>query len=123
VIVPEMNIHSLSILNAFADMGYTNIFRQRFYDKASKEYTYRLGWHTSSRTKPLMVDDFIQSVREDEIGLSCSATINQMSHFVHTDEPGSQGMGAVQGKKDDRLISVMLANQGLKDLPTKFKYQ
>ena len=68
-----------------------------------------------------MVDKFIQSLREEEVGLSTAATVSQMLVFVHTDEPNRHGMGAETGQKDDRLISVMLAWQGFKDLPSKFK--
>lgn len=122
IIVPEINSHGLAVLNELQNIGYTNIFQQKFYDKLSQQWQQRLGWKTTRLTKPLMVDEFIQALREEEIGLSSSTTVNQMGSFVHNDTPGSQGMGAVQGKKDDALISAMLAWQGLKDLPSKFKY-
>ncbi len=120
IIVPEVN--KISYLNAIIELGYSNIFRQKYYDKMSQQWSERLGWLTTRRTKPLMVDEFIEVLREDEVGISCSATNVQMGSFIHTDESGKQGTGAVSGKKDDRLIASMLAVQGLKDLPSQFKY-
>ncbi len=123
ILVPEINAHGLTTLNELQKLGYSNIFRQRYFDHVSKEWTQRLGWKTSKISKPLMVDEFIQALREEEVGLSTAATVSQMLAFVHTDEPDRHGMGAETGQKDDLLISAMLAWQGLKDLPSKFKYK
>lgn len=121
IIVPEINGHGLTTLNELQKLGYSNIFRQRYFDHVTKEWTQRLGWKTSKISKPLMVDEFIQALREEEVGLSTAATVSQMLAFVHTDEPGRHGMGSETGQRDDRLISAMLAWQGFKDLPSKFK--
>ena len=120
IIVPEINGHGIAVLNELQKLGYPNIFRQRYYDHASKQWTRRLGWKTTKITKPLMVDEFKEGLREEEIGMSSAATVGQMLTFVHTNEAGRQGMGAETGQKDDRLISAMLAWQGLKDLPSEF---
>lgn len=122
IIVPEINGHGLTTLNELQKLGYPGIFRQRYFDHVTNEWTQRLGWKTSKISKPLMVDEFIQALREEEIGLATAATVSQMLAFVHTDEPGRHGMGAETGQKDDRLISAMLAWQGFKDLPPKYKY-
>lgn len=121
IIVPEINAHGIAVLNELQKLGYPNIFRQRYYDHVSRQWSRRLGWKTTRMTKPLMVDEFIQGLREEEIGLSSAATVSQMLSFVHTDESGRHGMGAETGQKDDALISAMLAWQGLNDLPTTYK--
>lgn len=120
IIVPEINGHGIAVLNELQKLEYPNIFRQRYYDHTSKQWTRRLGWKTTKITKPLMVDEFKEGLREEEIGMSSAATVGQMLTFVHTDESGRHGMGAETGQKDDRLISAMLAWQGLKDLPSEF---
>ncbi len=120
IIVPETNGHGIAVLNELQKLGYPNIFRQRYYDHASKQWSRRLGWKTTKITKPLMVDEFKEGLREEEIGISNAATVGQMLTFVHTDESGRHGMGAETGQKDDRLISAMLAWQGLKDLPSEY---
>ncbi|MCR4342562.1 MAG: hypothetical protein NUV40_01500 [Patescibacteria group bacterium] len=122
IIVPEINGHGIAVLNELQKLEYPNIFRQRYYDHTSKQWTRRLGWKTTKITKPLMVDEFKEGLREEEIGMSSAATVGQMLTFVHTNEAGHHGMGAETGQKDDRLISAMLAWQGLKDLPSEFIY-
>lgn len=120
IIVPEINGHGIAVLNELQKLEYPNVFRQRYYDHTSKQWTRRVGWKTTKITKPLMVDEFKEGLREEEIGISSAATVGQMLTFVHTDESGRHGMGAETGQKDDRLISAMLAWQGLKDLPSEF---
>lgn len=119
LIVPEVNGHGLAVLNELQRTDYPNIFRRREYDKTTQKWTRKLGWKTTKITKPIMVDDFIAGLREEDIGISSAVTVNQMLTFVHTDEAGRQGMGAESGQKDDALVSAMLAWQGLKELPSE----
>ncbi len=122
IVVLEINNHGLTVLNELNNLGYMSLFRQRYYDKIARDWTRRLGWKTTKTSKPFMVDEFIRALREEEVGLSTAATVGQMFTFVHTDEPGRHGMGAETGQRDDRLISAMLAWQGLQDLPKEFRY-
>lgn len=119
LIVPEVNGHGLAVLNELQRTDYPNIFRRREYDKTTQKWTRKLGWKTTKITKPIMVDDFIAGLREEDIGISSAVTVNQMLTFVHTDEAGRHGMGAESGQKDDALVSAMLAWQGLKELPSE----
>ena len=120
LVVLEINNHGLAGLNELSRLGYMYIFRQRHFDKVTNEWTRKLGWKTTSVTKPLMIDEFAKALREEEVCLSTAATVSQMLTFVHTDEPGRHSMGSESGQRDDRLISAMLAWQGFKDLPTEF---
>jgi len=123
LIVPEVNGHGLAVLNELQRTDYPNIFRRREYDRTTKRWTRKLGWKTSKITKPIMVDEFMAGLREEDIGMSSAVTVNQMLTFVHTDESGRHGMGAESGQKDDALISAMLAWQGLKELPSEMPLQ
>jgi hypothetical protein len=102
---------------------YTNIYQRTVFDKVTNTKRKELGWKTSQTTKPLMVDDFIAGLRDEEIGLSNQMTVSQMMTFVHTSESNRHGMGAESGQKDDCLISAMLAWQGLKELPSEMPRQ
>lgn len=120
--VVEINNHGLAVLNALKT-EYTNIYQRTVFDKATNTKRKELGWKTSQTTKPLMVDDFIAGLRDDDIGLSNPVTVSQMMTFVHTNESNRYGMGAESGQKDDCLISAMLAWQGLKELPSEMPKQ
>lgn len=114
--VVEINNHGLAVLNALK-LEYSNIYQRTVFDKATNTKRKELGWKTTQTTKPLMIDDFIAALREEELGLSSPTTVSQMMTFVHTNESNRHGMGAESGQKDDALISAMLAWQGLKELP------
>ena len=127
LIVPEINHPGPAMLAVLKKSGYPNIHRREVIDQATNTRTRKLGWRTTQLTKPMIVTDFKQGLREEEIGLSCESTVNQMLTFVRTEEKGKYGMGAENGEdvpkekrsKDDRLISAMLAWQGMKELPEK----
>ena len=116
--VIEINNHGLAVINALKT-EYSNIYQRTVFDKVTNTKRKELGWKTSQTTKPLMVDDFIAGLRDDDIGLSSQSTVSQMMTFVHTSESSKYGMGAETGQKDDALISAMLAWQGLKELPSE----
>ena len=116
--VIEINNHGLAVINALKT-EYTNIYQRTVFDKVTNTKRKELGWKTSQTTKPLMVDDFIAGLRDEDIGLSSQVTVSQMMTFVHTSESNKYGMGAETGQKDDALISAMLAWQGLKELPSE----
>lgn len=116
--VIEINNHGLAVINALKT-AYSNIYQRTVFDKVTNTKRKELGWKTSQTTKPLMVDDFIAGLRDDDVGLSSQSTVSQMMTFVHTSESNKYGMGAETGQKDDALISAMLAWQGLKELPSE----
>ncbi|MFA5125084.1 MAG: hypothetical protein WC473_04685 [Patescibacteria group bacterium] len=120
--VIEINNHGLAVINALKG-EYTNIYQRTVFDKANNTKRKELGWKTTQTTKPLMVDDFIAGLRDEDIGLSSKTTVSQMMTFVHTSESNRYGMGAETGQKDDCLISAMLAWQGLKELPSEMPNQ
>jgi hypothetical protein len=116
--VLEVNGHGLATMNELKRI-YTNIYQRTIFDRINNIKKKVLGWKTTQTTKPLMVDDFIAGLREEEVGISSSVIVNQMMTFIHSDESGTHGMGAETGQKDDALISAMLAWQGLKELPSE----
>lgn len=120
--VVEINNHGLAVINALKG-EYTNLYQRTVFDKVTNAKRKELGWKTSQVTKPLMVDDFIAGLRDEEVGLSSQTTVSQMMTFVHTSESSRYGMGAESGQKDDALISAMLAWQGLKELPSEMPGQ
>ncbi len=118
LVVLEVNNHGLTTISELKHI-YSNLYQRTIFDKITNTKRKELGWKTTQTTKPLMVDDFIAGLREEEVGLSSAVTVSQMMTFVHTTEAHRHGMGAETGQKDDALISAMLAWQGLKELPSE----
>jgi len=64
-----------------------------------------------------LVDALEEATRNEDIRIRSKDTIKEMKTFVQTDEVGKQGFGAEGSNKDDRVISLGLAFQGIKHLP------
>lgn len=118
--VVEVNNHGRATLDSIKHRYY-NIYRRQVYDKVSNTSTEALGWRTTSVTKPLLVDNLEQAVREQSIHIHSKRSIQEMRVFVQTEEPGKQGFGAEGDKHDDTVIANGLALQAIKYLPMQKK--
>ena len=96
---------------------YANLYRRQVFDKVSNSYTEQIGWRTSSITKPKLVDSLEEALRNQDILLHSYSAVSELKTFVRTDEQGKKGYGAEGSNKDDRVIALGLAVQGISQLP------
>lgn len=59
--------HGVSALNTALTLGYANLYRRRVLDQAQRVYTKKLGWATTARTKPYLLDAARDAVREGQM--------------------------------------------------------
>lgn len=116
--VVECNNHGLVTLNYLKDI-YFNIFFRKTYDKQSDMWTQKIGFQTSSRTKPLLIGELDKALRS---GLQVRAmqTIDELMTYI-IEEDGTTN--ASEGKKDDSVISLALAVQGYLESAHEFERQ
>ncbi len=69
----------------------------------------KLGWRTTSQTKPLLISNFRHLVRNFPIEVHSKDTLNEMKAFIWTDDAKQKGAGAKEGWHDDRVISLLLS--------------
>jgi len=119
LIVPEINSSGTSLIDHLKTKYY-NIYRREVFDKRTKETREVLGWRTTGTTKPLLVNAVEEAVREEYISVNSKDTLSEMRTFVRTDSQGHQGYGAEGTNKDDRVIALGLAYQGIRWMP-RFK--
>jgi len=112
MLAPETN-NNISVLN-FLKNNYVNVFLQRSYDKVSDTWIQKPGWHTSSKTKPVLIGDMIKAIREDEVVLNSKDLIKECMTYV-LDEKGAAN--AQEGCFDDRVMAGMIGLQVHKDMP------
>lgn len=117
LIVPEINGIAGGMLLNSIKARYQNIYRRQTFDKITKEESDALGWKTNGTTKPLMVMELEHRVREESIKIVSEDAIREMRTFVQSDEPGTNGFAAEGANKDDRVMALALAVQGLKNVP------
>ena len=107
-IIVENNGHGLLTCTRLGkDMAYPNFFTEISVDKLTEKETIKLGFSTTAKTKPLIIDELRASVREDEIEINDKLTIREMLTYIVT-ESGS--MEAEAGCHDDCVMSLALAN-------------
>ena len=115
-IVLEINNHGFSVRDKIKTR-YANMYRRQTFDKLTNQYTQSIGWKTTMVTKPLLVDCLEEAERNMDIRIYSADVINEMKTFVRTDEENKRGFGAEGSNKDDRVMALGLALQGIRHLP------
>jgi hypothetical protein len=107
-IIVENNGHGiLTCTRLGKDMAYPNFYTEIQVDKLTDKETIKLGFTTTSKTKPLIIDELRACVREGNIELNDKVTIREMLTYVVTQ---NGGMEAESGCFDDCVMSLALAN-------------
>jgi hypothetical protein len=79
---------------------YPRIYRWRRYDNLKNIYTDKLGWETSKRTRPLLIDDMAWGIKNHVISLVSVRAIDQLQRFDA--EKGGE-------EHDDLAMAYMIA--------------
>ena len=107
-IIVENNSHGiLTCTRLGKDMAYPHFYTEVQVDKLTEKETLKLGFTTTSKTKPLIIDELRASVREGKIELNDKVTIREMLTYIVTQ---SGGMEAEAGCFDDCVMALALAN-------------
>jgi len=117
LIGPEVNNHGLTTVTALKNKGYGNLYYRHSYDERTMKRQKKLGWLTNQKSKPLMVDELVRSLRTErdefdqpttgaELILLDSETIGELVTFRRDID------GKMRGSPfDDQTISLAIANQ------------
>ena len=106
----ENNNHGLTTLKAIQNEEYWNIFFTKTYDKIADTVTQKIGWSTTSRTKPLMINKLAEFIRNKWIGIKDKILIQEMFTYV-IDDKGSTN--AQDGCHDDTVMALAILLQVL----------
>ena len=104
----ENNSHGiLTCTRLGKDMAYPHFYTEVQHDKTTDKETVKLGFTTTAKSKPLVIDQLRASMREGELELNDKTTIREMLTYIVT-ETGA--MQAEHGCHDDTVMSLALAN-------------
>ena len=107
-IIVENNSHGiLTCTRLGKDMAYPHFFTELQIDKLTDRETLKLGFTTTTKTKPLIIDELRAAVRDGSIILNDKTTIREMLTYIVTP---TGGMSAEAGCFDDCVMSLALAN-------------
>lgn len=105
----EMNNHGILPNTRLAkDKGYPNLHIREVYDKHRDTYKEELGFYTDVKTRPLIIDQLREAIRNRVIELNDRDIIREMTTFIADPETGK--IEADTGCHDDCVMALAIAN-------------
>ena len=103
----ERNNQGLTTLTSLRNThGYPNLYYERVLDERTARKQKKLGWNTTLKSKPLMVNNLRELVREGSIAVRSKEILHEMSAFAHH---ADGKMAAQSGRHDDCVIALGIA--------------
>ena len=90
------------------ELGYPNFYVREVVDRFDKKITKQFGFNTNKKTKPLMLANLVELVREHTDIFNDEKTLRQMLTFVKKDGGVQE---AEDGYHDDKVMSIAIAHQ------------
>jgi hypothetical protein len=107
-IIVENNSHGiLTCTRLGKDFAWPHFYTEVQVDKLTDKETIKLGFTTTAKTKPLIIDQLRASMREGELELNDKTTIREMLTYVVSP---TGAMEAEQGCFDDCVMSLAMGN-------------
>ena len=115
----ERNNHGLTTIRKAQELNYPNLFVEQTVDDAYVDkMTRRAGFLTTSKTKPLIIDNLAHLLRQGESGIVDIELIDELRTYV-VDARGITN--AQNGCYDDRIMAYAIALFGLNSMPRKHR--
>lgn len=112
LMVVEVNNHGLTTLTVLKQLMYPTLyFRMAQFETIGTRYSDRLGWKTTKLTRPLLIDDLSQAVREELLIIHSKETLDEMSTFIYDKNNNMVPSGT---SHDDCIFSAAIGYQGFK---------
>jgi hypothetical protein len=104
----ENNNHGiLTAVRLGRDLAYPRIYTEVIEGKLNDTDSISIGFRTTERTKPLIIDRLRAAMREEELEIFDEVTLREMLSYIVTE---SGKMEAEQGNHDDCVMSLAIAN-------------
>jgi hypothetical protein len=117
LMVVEINNHGLTVMTVLKQLLYPSIFfRPSKFETLGSTSSDKMGWKTTRVTRPLLIDDFAQMVREGSITIHSKHLLDEMTVFVYNDAGEMVPQG---GFHDDCVFAAGIGLQGFKVMHDK----
>jgi hypothetical protein len=104
----EANNHGISTNKAAIRTGYQRLYEQQIIDERFFEPTDKIGWHTNQKTRPEMLDELEQAIREGNWIDPDETSIMELLTFVRNDKGKPE---AQEGCFDDQVMASAICLQ------------
>ena len=104
----ERNNHGLFTLRSLLDKhGWHQLyFETRVDERSSQKRTKRVGFLTTLKSRPLLIDTLKESLRDESLLIHCDQTLDELQTFVVT---ATGRLEAASGSYDDSVMALGLA--------------
>lgn len=100
---------------------YTNFYTHQVIDDLTKQMTTKVGWHTGSENKQLLVDrlrEFVNDYHKEPIGFNDAELLGEMlTYVISQTKKGKATWEASEGHKDDRVMSFGITLCVAREMP------
>lgn len=101
----ESNSMGIATLNRLAQMGYVNMYYQTKMANVSKEEGARMGWRTTTSSKPAIIGFLKSAIEQEEIWIPSRTIIGELMNYVADDNGRTN---AIVGHNDDTVIALAI---------------
>jgi len=102
----ESNSMGIATLNRLTQMKYVNMYYQTKMSNVSKEEGNRIGWRTTSASKPAIIGFLKNAIEQDDVWIPSRIIIGELMNYV-ADDTGKTN--AIVGHNDDTVIALAIA--------------
>ncbi len=113
LIAPEINAYGLAVVEWLLKEKYPNLYYHTTKGEKAKKPLRKAGWRTQSGTKELMISDLAAAIRDEEITIFDSRTIDELIGYMILDNGKLGCDDSDKDAHDDRVIGVAIALQAL----------
>lgn len=107
----EANSMGIATLNRLSQMGYVNMYYQTKMANVSKEEGTRMGFRTTSASKPAIIGFLKSAIENEEILIPSRIMIAELMNYV-ADDTGKTN--AIVGHHDDTVIALAIVLEMLR---------
>ena len=91
------------------EFKYKNLYKHKEYDQTGKMIK-KIGWVTSQKTKPIMINDFVEWFEQDLMYICSQDLIKEMRTYMFD----GVSANAERNSHDDCVCATAFAIQGIK---------
>ena len=107
----ESNSMGIATLQKLQSMNYVNLYKQTKLANVSDEEGERLGFRTTTATKPAIIGNLKNLVENEDIMIPSTTIIQEMKDYVATDTGKTE---AAPGCHDDTVIALAIGAEVLR---------
>ena len=111
LVCPERNSIGVAVVDAIKNENYQQMYREKSIDTITQRPIFKYGWHTNSKTKPLMLFEFKKDFEADLITINSIPLLREMRLFTNDEVTNMKAKDPLVSNHFDRLMSACIAWQ------------